>query len=235
LRREVTPTVVRHTATADGGEGVIIYSQLTEANVVVEIRRQAAYFQRIGQEFEWKVYDYDRPADLKERLAFHGFSVAEAEALMVLDLDMAPEILWRPVDHDVQRIVSPEGLNDVQLVESAAWDEDASWVDDYLGGTLRDHPELMSVYVAYLDGQPASAGWTYYPKGSQFASLWGGATISQFRRQGLYTAILAARAQEARARGVRFLTVDASPMSRPILEKFGFEFIAYSYACKWSC
>ncbi|MCA9986957.1 MAG: GNAT family N-acetyltransferase, partial [Anaerolineales bacterium] len=72
-----------------------------------------------------------------------------------------------------------------------------------------------------------------YPAGSQFASLWGGSTIERYRRQGLYTALLAARAQEARGRGVRYLTVDASPMSRPILEKLGFQFIAYSFPCKW--
>jgi hypothetical protein len=41
------------------------------------------------------------------------------------------------------------------------------------------------------------------------------------------------RLQEAKARGVKYLTVDASPMSRPILEKFGFEFIANTHACKW--
>jgi hypothetical protein len=91
----------------------------------------------------------------------------------------------------------------------------------------------MSVYVAYIDEQPASAAWIYFPKHSQFASLWGGATVNGFRKQGLYTALLAVRAQEAKARQVRYFTVDASPMSRPILEKFGFEMIAYSYPCKW--
>ncbi len=65
------------------------------------------------------------------------------------------------------------------------------------------------------------------------ASLWGGSTISGFRKRGLYTALLAVRAQEANARGVRYLTVNASAMSRPILEKFGFEVIAYSHPCKW--
>jgi hypothetical protein len=45
--------------------------------------------------------------------------------------------------------------------------------------------------------------------------------------------LLAVRAQEARARRVRFLSVEASPMSRPILEKFGFQMLAYTYPCKW--
>jgi hypothetical protein len=46
--------------------------------------------------------------------------------------------------------------------------------------------------------------------------------------------LLAARAQEARARGFSLLTVDASPMSRPILEKHGFQHLATSTPCKWS-
>ena len=91
----------------------------------------------------------------------------------------------------------------------------------------------MSVYVAYIDDQPASAAWTYFPKHSQFASLWGGSTLQNFRKLGLYTGLLAVRAQEAKARQVRYLTVDASEMSRPILEKYGFEMITYSYPCKW--
>ena len=119
-------------------------------------------------------------------------------------------------------------------VHRQVWDEDFSWLNRYLGEALREYPEQMSVYVAYIVAQPASSAWVYFPKHSQFASLWGGSTLSGFRRQGLYTTLLAVRAQEARARGLRYLTVDASPMSRPILEKFGFEMIAYSWPCKWT-
>jgi hypothetical protein len=232
-RREVTPNVVRHIDTSGSGEGAIIYSQLTEANAEDIIREQVSYFESIGQDFEWKVYDYDRPSDLKERLGSSGFIVEEAEAIMVLDLEDAPEILWQPVHQNVQRILYPEKISDALTVEQQVWDEDFSWLDHYLGEALRNYPEQMSVYVAYIDEQPASTAWIYFPKHSQFASLWGGSTVSGFRKQGLYTALLAVRAQEAKARQVRYLTVDASDMSRPILEKFGFEMIAYSYPCKW--
>ncbi len=152
---------------------------------------------------------------------------------MVLDLEDAPEILWQPVLHPVKRITDPEKLSDVLTVQQQVWDEDFSWLGEYLGGTLSRYPEQMSVYVAYVNEQPASAAWTYFPRHSQFASLWGGSTVSGFRGQGLYTALLAVRAQEAKVRQARYLTVDASAMSRPILEKFGFEMIAYSYPCKW--
>jgi hypothetical protein len=232
-RREVTPNLVRHIDTSGTGEGTIIYSQLNEANAADIIRQQVAYFESLGQDFEWKVYDYDRPPDLKERLASYGFIVEEAEAIMVLDLADAPEILWQLVRHSVQPILDPEKISDVLTVEGQVWDEDFTSLGHYLGEALSNYPEQMSVYVAYIDEQPASAAWIYFPEHSQFASLWGGSTLSGFREQGLYTALLAVRAQEAKARQVRYLTVDASPMSRPILEKFGFEMIAWSYPCKW--
>ena len=232
-RREVTPTVVRHIDNSGSGEGAVIYSQLSEANADEVIQEQVRFFESLGQDFEWKVYDYDQPPDLKEKLASRGFQVEEAEAIMVLDLVHAPEILWQPTRQPVQRITEPGKLSDVLTVQQQVWDEDFSWLSQYLGGALQKYPEQMSVYVAYVDGQPASAAWTYFPKHSQFASLWGGSTVSGFRKKGLYTALLAVRAREARERGVRYLTVDASDMSRPILEKFGFEKIAYSYPCKW--
>jgi hypothetical protein len=212
---------------------MITYSALDETNVERVIREQVSYFEGIGQDFEWKLYDYDRPPDLKERLESFGFTVEEAEAILILALEDAPQILWQPVHQHIQQITDPEKLSDVLTVEEQVWNEDFSSLGNFLGDALRRYPEQMSVYVAYVDGQPASAAWSFFPNHSQFASLWGGSTISAFRKQGLYTALLAIRAQEAKARQVRFLTVDASPMSRPILEKFGFEMIAYSYPCKW--
>ena len=233
MRREVTPNVVRHIDTSDFGKGILSDSQLNETNAEDTIREQVSYFENIGQNFEWKLFDYDQPSDLKERLGSYGFIVEEAEAIMVLDLEDAPEILWQPILHNVQRILDPEKLADVQFIEGQVWNEDSSWVLSFLGDALRNYPDQMSVYVAYVNEQPASAAWIFFPSHSQFASLWGGATISTFRKQGLFTALLAVRAQEARSHQVRYLTVDAMPMSRPILEKLGFEVIAYSYPCQW--
>jgi Acetyltransferase (GNAT) family len=233
MRRESTPDVVRHIDTSANGEGVISYCELNEFKADDAIHEQVAFYEGIYQAFEWKVYDYDRPPDLIERLRAKGFVIEEAEALMVLDLDDAPPVLWQPFRHTVKRITEVEKLSEVQIVEQQVWNEDSTWVFDYLGVALRNFPDQMSIYVASIDGQPASAAWIFFPKHSQFASLWGGSTINNYRKHGLYTALLSVRAQEAKTRQVRYLTVDASPMSRPILEKFGFELIAYSYPCKW--
>jgi GNAT superfamily N-acetyltransferase len=71
------------------------------------------------------------------------------------------------------------------------------------------------------------------PTNSQFAGLWGGATLPQYRKMGIYTAVVAARAQEAIRRGYRFLTVDAGDMSRPILQKRGFQLLTYTTPYTW--
>ncbi len=234
MRREVTPNVVRHIDTSKNREGMIIYSKLNEANAEEIINDQEKYFERIEQDFEWKVFDHDKPADLKERLKAHGFVIEDAEALMVLNLEEAPEILQQPVLHNVQRIKDPQKIEDILRIEHEVWNEDFSALGDYLHEALLNYPDQMSVYVAYVDELPASTAWAYFPKHSQFASLWGGASLSGFRKQGLYTALLAMRAQEARVRQVRYLTVDASDMSRPILDKFGFNRIAWIYPCKWT-
>jgi Acetyltransferase (GNAT) family len=233
VRREVTPEVVRYISTSGGAGGAVVYSRLNETNADEVIRAQVRFFQDLGQDFEWKLYDYDRPPDLKARLEKHGFVAEEVEAVMLLDLEEAPDFLWQPVSPAVQRITDSAQLSSVLGVHEQVWQEDPASLEQYLHEALDKNPERMSVYAVYRHAQPVSAAWIYFPPHSQFASLWGGATLSGFRRQGLYTALLAVRAQEARARQVKYLTVDASPMSRPILEKFAFELLAYSYPCKW--
>jgi GNAT superfamily N-acetyltransferase len=119
-------------------------------------------------------------------------------------------------------------------VRGRVWqdDEDDATVR-YLTASLDEGPGRMSIYVAYVEDRPACSAWILFPGRGSFASLWGGSTVPEFRRRGLYTALLSVRALEARRRGFRYLTVDASPMSRPILEKFGFRLLAWTWPCEW--
>lgn len=232
-QREVSPHIVRHVSIAKAGEGVVICSRLNVANAEAAIEEQVAYFERLGQDFEWKLYDYDMPEDLMERLAAKGFEIKPAEAIMVLDLANLPHLLAQPVQHTVVQVQDLVGVWDVVAVEEAVWAEEQDWLGQYLETALSTEPERMSIYVAYVEGRPVSAGWIYFPPESRFASLWGGSTLEEYRKRGLYGALLAVRAQEAQRRGVGYLTVDASPMSQPILEWFGFVKIADSFPCKW--
>jgi predicted GNAT family acetyltransferase len=173
------------------------------------------------------VYDHDQPACLKERLLAHGFTAEEREALAVLDLRALPPSLQASAPPYIVRLTQPEQIDQLMDMESQVWGEPF----DHLGRRLKrdlQQPRRLTVFGAVLDGRVVSGAWIYYHKDKPFADLYGGSTLPAYRQRGLYTALVAARAQEAITRGVRFVIVDASPMSRPILEKLGFEVLLYS-------
>lgn len=233
IKREVDGSVIRHISLA-GEDGFVIYSKLDEGDVEAAISAQIARFEAIPQDFEWKVYDYDTPRDLIDHLHRRGFEIGEPEALLVLELSPRTAVLDRPVPPSVVRITDPGQIDAVVTLENAVWGTDHHDLGERLKQDLQEHPETLSVYLSYQEQQPASAAWIYFHTGSSFASLWGGSTLPQFRNQGHYGLLLAARAQEAWARGFALLSVDASPMSRPILEKHGFQYLATSTPCKYS-
>jgi hypothetical protein len=227
----VTPWLIRHVSLTDM-DGFVIYSNLNEENVDAAITGEVEYFAAIKQDFEWKVYDYDQPPDLKDRLRAHGFTIGDAEALLVLDLADRPAVLSHTISPYVKAITDAEGVDAIIAMENEIWHDNPVDLGEQLKRDLLNEPDQLSIYAAYVDGKPVSAAWMYLHTGTSFASLWGGSTLPGYRRLGLYTSLLAARAQQACQRGFRFLTVDASPMSRPILEKRGFQLLGFSYPCK---
>ena len=231
---EVVGRVIRHRSPQEHS-GFIAYSTLDEASANAEIDAQVAFFSALGLPFEWKVYDHDRPADLRQRLAARGFVIEDPEALLVLDMDNAPDFYESMVVPDaVERVTTPVGIDGIVRMEEEVWQTPHERLGERLASDLENLPDLVSIYAVQADGRTVSAAWVYYHPPSQFASLWGGSTLPAYRGRGYYTALLVARAREARRRGYRFLTVDASPMSRPILEKRGFQFLGFSTPCQWS-
>jgi hypothetical protein len=237
-QREATPEVVRAVIPHEQII-VIVYSDLNTANADAIIEREVARARDQGLRMSWKMYTHDRPADLHDRLVAHSFEAQDLEAVMALELAAAPaELLAQPPDRtetgiEIRRITGPENIADVIGLETAIWDTDHSWLT-FIAEQMRDQPDTMSMYCAYVDGVAASAGWIRFPRSGRFASLWGGSTLPAYRQRGLYTTLLAVRTQEAIRRGYRFLTIDASPMSRPIVEKHGFRLLTQAQDHDWA-
>jgi GNAT superfamily N-acetyltransferase len=230
LRREETESIVRH-LDLRGHSGVVLYSRLVRETADAVIRAQVEYFGAVRQDFEWKAYRHDQPADLVERLAAHGFSIEQPEAVMVMDLEQVDIVATGAVS--VRRVTSATELQDVASVKSRVYGDGAADVLDQLTYELDHAPDYLSVYLAFVDDAPAATAWIRFPTDSAFASLWGGSTLPSLRNRGLYSALLWARIDEARRRGYRYVTVDAGPMSRPILEKRGFRTLTFATACIW--
>ncbi len=153
---------------------------------------------------EWKYYAHDLPTDLPERLVAAGLEPEDEETVLVAD---AAAVAPPPAD--------------VELREDV--DAFMDLVHEIFGNRGHGFPENAVPVVAYVNGVPVSCGRVDLEPGRDFAGMFGGVTLPEFRGRGLYRATVARRAQIAREAGYRWLYVDALPTSRPILERVGFE------------
>lgn len=230
-RREITGDVVRFVRKAPA-MNFVSFTFANEHNLDRVIDHELEYFAPMAQPFTWKVYDHDRLPSLKNKLSTRNFAGDDDSAdVMVLDIHSAAADLFQPVKADIRRITDLEGLKDVIHVLDSVYGGHNTWVNDRLGMHLQI-PGYLSVYVAYVENQPVSIAWTYFPKGS-FATLFAGSTISEYRKQGLYTNLLAVRLQEIRRRGYDFAVVETGDMSRPIVAKHGFQHLTTVWDYQW--
>jgi GNAT superfamily N-acetyltransferase len=211
---------------------VVAFTFANESKLHHVIHQELEYFRPLEQPFTWKVYDHDLLPSLKSELVEHGFVADEdPAAVMVLDVKNGPALLSQPVQADIRRIDTLAGLKDIIHVLDKVWGGQNTWVNERLGRHL-EIPGYLSVYAAYVNNQPASIAWTYFPRG-HFATLFAGSTIAEYRRRGLYTALLATRLREIRERGYRYAVVEAGAMSKPIVAKHGFQHLTTVHDYEW--
>ncbi|MGV9933791.1 GNAT family N-acetyltransferase [Streptomyces olivaceoviridis] len=220
-RIERADGVVRQVADAHGWNGVL-WSGLGAADVDRTVREQIAYFGGLGLDFEWKLYGHDEPADLGDRLLAAGFRAEPAETLMVaevagLPLDTAPPAGVRFVEAG-----DPAGVDLVVDVHERVFGTDGGGLRRQLLARLAADPGTVVAVAALADGEPVAAARMELVPGTRFAGLWGGGTVAAWRGRGIYRALIAHRARVAAAQGYRYVHVDASSMSRPILARLGF-------------
>ena len=174
------------------------------------------------------MYGHDRPTCLDERLAAAGFEAGAREAFMVF---CASEEVLDGLGlggSDIRRVTDREGLRDYQVIREEVSGRSCDKEVEQYAFILQNHPDNMSIYVAYVDGEPAACGRIYFHEESRFVGLYGGNTRERFRRCGLFTQLVAARIREAVSRKVVNICVDALPTSEPILEKRGFVRLTYT-------
>jgi hypothetical protein len=214
-------SVIRSISVGDGWIGVT-WSDLDEVKANAVIAAQISRFAELTRPWEWKYYSYDQPSDLSDRLLSAGFTPGPAEALLVaeiahLALDVPP-----PSGVELLRVVDKQGVEALALVHDEVFGGDNSLVGRSLLAGLARQPSTVAAVVAVAGQIPIAAGRVEFHSGTDFASLWGGGTLPAWRGRGVFRSIVAERAILASAKGFRYLLVDASPDSRPILERLGF-------------
>lgn len=197
-----------------------------------------------GRTFEWKLYHHDAPDDLLQRLEAAGYRPGEPEAVAVAPVPKVREALHErgtpAATSGEVRTLRAAGLagadhdaffEGLRAIYRAVYDDPFDGFATRLAGQQADAPHEIDLVLLEWQGRPASVGWTWYRADSPFATLWGGATVPEARGRGLYHRLLAARLDEAAKRGRSLASVDAGPMSRPILERLGFLTVAWTTPC----
>ncbi|HEY6276312.1 MAG TPA: GNAT family N-acetyltransferase [Streptosporangiaceae bacterium] len=230
---EADGLVVRWAGVDARGWSGIAWSGLGEADADTVIAEQVTYFAARGEKFEWKLYDYDRPPDLAKRLAAAGLVAEGEESLMVAEVPAVPADVALPPGVRLLPVTDETGVGLLIEVHERVFGTDHSRLRRSLLAQLRDHPEVTAMVVAMAGNGPVSSARIEFLPGTSFASLWGGGTLPNWRGQGIYRALVAYRAQLAAARGYRYLYVDASPDSQPILARLGFSRLARTTPYIW--
>lgn len=142
----------------------------------------------------------------------------------VLTAFITPEGLSRceAVHYEIRQVDDAHGVEDLAEVSRDIGRENVGEEARRLLATLRDHPDTLRAYVAYVDGAPVACARLHFADTQPIAWLAGGRTKTAHRKRGLYTALVRRRFEDALARGCVALVVDALPTSEPILVKRGF-------------
>lgn len=218
-----TEKLVKFVSNEEWGSFISYYDLLpSEAND--EVLNQLNDYRNKGIHFEWKTYSTDKPSNMGELLCLHGFEPAETESFMALDLSSAKST---SVDcRAFVEVTDEQGIKDAITVQEQVWGGDFGWQYRYLTELKSNQPDSVSIYVIYQDGTPVTSAWITFNGDSPFAGIWGGSTIEAYRGKGYYTLLLNQRIYEAQQRGKKYLIIDASDMSKPIVEKHDFQLIA---------
>jgi hypothetical protein len=161
----------------------------------------------------WEVGTHATPGDLVERLYALGL-VDDAPTALAIGMLLDHEPAAPPVDVEVRRVETDDDLYAADRIAAVAF-----------GGSeparRRFVPDPNNiVYLAVVDGQPVARASAAF--GELGATLFGGSTLPEARGRGAYRALVAARWNDAVARGTPCLVTQAGPMSRPILGALGF-------------
>ncbi|HEV8104349.1 MAG TPA: GNAT family N-acetyltransferase [Gaiellaceae bacterium] len=176
------------------------------------------------REIEWWLGWSTTPADAGERLLAAGLVPdADAPVLSGMTCRVAPPDV--PAI-EVRRVTTLAEYQAALDVDWRVWQIDEEEQDRRRASEIaRWEPMRDSGVVhhfsAFLEGERVGFGRAIDLAGG--VALMGGAVLPEARGHGVYRALVHARWQHAAGRGTPLLVVQAGHMSRPVLERLGFE------------
>lgn len=178
----------------------------------------------------WWIGDSATPHDLEERL-------------LALELEHAAMPIHEPLYGALALVHPPAGSSEgVVARQIESYEEFLTAADiahEAFGQTEEQRESFLNAapmlyelgrqgvsgtYLAFVDGEPVACATAVFADAA--VMLVGGATLPEARGRGCYRALVEARWRDGVDRGTPALVVQAGAMSRPILDRLGFELVS---------
>jgi hypothetical protein len=170
---------------------------------------------------EWKTRGHDHAPGLHEALVANGFVAEETESIMIGEAALLAVNVALPDEVRLRQVTGDADVRALSAMQEQVFGGD--FADEMADALLRrlGFDDGMELWVAETDGGIVSSGRLEPVAGTEFAGIWGGATLPEWRGRGIYRALTAARARSALAKGKTLIHSDSTEDSRPILERAG--------------
>ena len=205
--------------------GAAVRPRFSDSDADQRIKEVRDWFRDRGrEEFIWMVGESATPADLVDRLIASGAHLDDEDPIalsMILDHEPPPG----PPDIEIRRISTFEEFSEsARITMSDAPPEAWAATEANLPAAWAEAREFEDIhtFLALIDGRPVANGQiVWLTNGLPY--LGGASTLSEYRGRGAFRALVRARWDEAVARRVPILLVQAGQMSEPILRRLGFQ------------
>lgn len=209
-----------------GGRGFVTYRDLggSDAERIRQLVDAARAFFEANPAItsvEWKTRGHDRAPGLHDALVAHGFVPEESESIMLGEVTSLVADVPLPDGVTLRKIRDEPEVRSMCVMQDCVFGIDTfeARTDEIMSRLRRN--DGMELWIAEAADEIVSTGRLEPVVGTDFAGIWGGATVKEWRGKGIYRALTSARARSALALGKTLIHSDSTEFSRPILERSG--------------
>ena len=226
--REQTQNVSRYT-TSTGSQRYLMWNTCRDAEAARVVDEELRAVRGRASVITWKLYAHDVAHNaMHDAMLARGFRGDDHATLMVTSvsalLSALPASDTRRATLNVRQLLTANDLDAYQNIWDEVWPDEPNtrYVNDYKSRIEQHDPGVLFFAGFAENDNPVTSGYLFHHPGNPFALLCGGTTKTAWRRQHAYTRMLAVRAHASAMRGVRYLAVEASAESQPILARLSF-------------
>ncbi|GAB2510997.1 hypothetical protein CATRI_09190 [Corynebacterium atrinae] len=224
------------------GQGFITYRSIApEVDLEALIGEALAYFSADPsiEEVEWKTRQHDDLPDISRLLVKYGFVFDEPETVMIGTVESALRAgADLPTGYRLEKAENEQDLREASAQAGAVFGDSPERTQrrcEELVARANAEPDSFEMWlVRGPEGDVVCTGRVDFVAHTDFAGLWGGACNEAHRGQGIYRALTAQRARSAQERGKKFLQVDCTEYSRPILQRAGLVPVTVTTPAIWT-